>query len=202
MILATISAARPNVSFRPKQADAISSFAKRGRLAQRRNLSSIFRAAPTNSTVHLRAAQPTTTLKLQIPKIRRRLLQLQPQLPPRSPLVPSPNQHRLTLLLIRQISQRDRIAHRKLRRHNRHAPIRADIHGVPLSPPRLPLILTLHRHFHSRINPHSRPQIRPFGTSHIITLIVSVIQKWHVNLSQGMLARGNRGPADQPLHPP
>jgi len=173
MYLALTSTAYPAASFAKRRSACA---VEKSLFDPSRSPDQFYRSSPSSA-----AHQP---LKLQIPKIRRRLLQLQPQLPPRSRLVPAPNQNCLALLLIHQINQRDQIAHRKLRRHNRHAPVRADIHGVPLGPPRLPLFLTLHRHLHSRINPHPRSQIRPLGTSHIVALVVSVIQKWHVDLSR------------------
>src|SRR5690349_6262176 len=70
------------------------------------------------------------TLKVEAPKIRRGLLQLQPEFPARAAFAAPPHQHGFTRNLVRQIDEPQPLSHSEPPRHYSKAAFRANIDPV------------------------------------------------------------------------
>src|SRR5208337_1473753 len=98
-------------------------------------------------------------LKLHSPKIRRRALQLQSQLPTLPPLVPAPDQGCLRRFPAQRVRYHHFLTYSKSMANNRQAALWANIHGVTIRAPGLTVFLPLHPQIDARIQPDSRAHV-------------------------------------------
>lgn len=134
-------------------------------------------ARPQGRATH-QSRNLTEPLKFHSPKLRRRMHQLQPQLPTTPSLMPAPDQYRFRFSLIASILDPHLLPHRKSLRYYRQASLRADIHRIALCLVGRPAFRPLHSHL--------QPRVHPRTCSHILQhpeRIVHFVRSVHVHSS-------------------
>ena len=100
-------------------------------------------------------------LKLHSPKISRRPIQLQPELPTFPPLMPPPDQRRIRRFPVHAIHNPQFLPDWQPLFHNGHASLRTYVHSVCLRLQRLTAFFPFHNQFHARIQAHPRSNMLP-----------------------------------------